>query len=192
MSALNPPVDAIRYTGPLTMPNSGALNVLVNTQRLTTRATVSSTAGGNLNFQIIIDPTILDQWSSLKGLYQEMRPLAFKCTYVPRFPAWGTTSAQALIVGPIVWYVDRDSTTGTPTDPQVGWRNAGAQVKSVNQRFVATWRMNSTNECSWGNTSTASYPIAKVSMSGGTGALSASSTYGDVFVELLCQFRANQ
>jgi len=182
-----PPPAAARYAGPI-IPRTLRTNDHMDIIRLTLVTSVQSTVAGNLGFGQNIDPTITDQWGTVKGLFQEMRPLAARFRYVARFPLWGNTTGQSEAASPMVMWVNRDSTISVPTVYNIAWRISDSSVKSINQNNQITWRMSGTNEAAWGNTSVASWAVGAMGLTAST-LLSPSTIYGELFTEILVQFR---
>jgi len=178
---------ALVYRGPI-VPRNLATNTQMDTLRLSGVASVQSSVSGTMVFTLVLDPTVLDQWGTVKSLWMEVQCLAYRMQYVPRYPNWGNTTGLSEATGPVVWWMNRDSTISSPTTYGAAWKISGSKARSINQPCTMTWRMNGVNEAVWSNTSAGSIPFAAIGATA-TSLLSASTIYGEAFVEMLCHFR---
>jgi len=134
--------------------------------------------------------TSLPEWASFAGLYREYRVLGLRFEYAPAYDSGGYIgSSNTLSVGSAaVYHGPQPAWTGAVTSSSDlnTWMMEGAKPFHPGKSLVLEWRMNDVEEAQFFSTSS-SY------QSGGIYALvptvTASRTYGSVFVSFLIEFK---
>jgi len=168
------------------MMRGGSLSTDTITSRLSLVVGVSTNGSGLLSFVINSNPASATEWSSFATCFSEYRTLSYLVRWLPRFPAWGTSAAQSYAVGPMVTGIQRNAALASPTTQDAAWQNSSSQVRSVNQSFRVGVRATGSNEMEFLNTSA---PSGQSEVAFTSVGLTASTVYGDIYVEYLVQFR---
>jgi len=168
------------------MIRGGTLSTDTITSRLSLVVGVSTNGSGLLSFVINSNPTSATEYASFATCFAEFRTLSYIVRWLPRFPAWGTSAAQALTVGPLVTGIQRNAALAAPTTQDAAWQNSSSQVRSVNQPFRIVVRATGSNEMQFLNTAS---PSGTSEVAFTAVGLTASTVYGDIYVEYLVQFR---
>jgi len=180
-----PSPTAITYRGPV-VPRGIATDTNVVLRRLTQVATAASNGSGVYSgiFGNLPSSSWQD-WTALAPLYQEYRCLAFKLTFVPNYPFYGGAASQ----GQIILYPVRNSalTPASSYAAAYGWD--GSKVfQTQGKESSITVKMATTIEAGFQNTVA---PLATYGIGFYASGLTVSTTYGQVYLELLLQMHSS-
>jgi hypothetical protein len=178
----NPSADAMTYRGPLRLPGS-RLQMSLTTVMLGYNASLTSNGSGVVSQVWGLNVSLFDLYTSFTTLYDEFRLLSATLLFVPN--ASGAT-VSSVAYAPLAIVLDRDSTTAL-----TGYPNAvdydSFKVRPINDTLrAASYRMAAQPDAAFITSSTTSVAWFKMYATG----LTASTTYGQVFVESLWQGRA--
>jgi len=179
MKRFNIPPEQTTYTGPLDLPKS-LEQAETTVVRMVSIAAFTSTAGGVFNSVAAALPGNFTDWSSFAAVWDECRVLGLKVTYIPFF-----TANPSVTQGSVVIVTDRDS-NGALTSLSAGYDYESCTLGQTERRFVHEAKMTGIEDS--GFVITASPPTPwwfKFYTSG----LSISTAYGELFYEMLVQFR---
>jgi len=144
---------------------------------------VVSSGGGVITTVCTVNPNTLAlaNWSNLVLCFDEYRILAWQVKYIP---TWSSIPAGTN-GGFVVSVIDHDSAIALTTMAG-GCQYESSKITSIDRRFTQTWRMSSTLESEFQNSS-ATINQGSIKM-WGTG-FSNTITYGTLFIKALIQFR---
>jgi len=172
------------YRGPIRPWGSTNAAQVVLT-RLTQMIVVAADASGLIISSANNNPAGAIDFTDFSGLYAEYRVLAFKVTYVPWDVGFSGNPVPP-VQRPLVTWIERDPVASSPLNYAGAWDNDGAIVRNCGRQFSVTIRMNGTPDADW---KLCSAPSATQSM-GMFGNGTISTTYGQMFIEYLTQFRS--
>jgi hypothetical protein len=185
-SRLNPPDKAVEYKGPLKIP-LGLQQRDTITHRLTAVSSLTSSGSGTFNVVAAALPSNFQEFSALATIFDECRVLSLTVHYVPNYSAGQATLGTTIVqqVGCIV--LDRDS-NGALTSYAGAWAYPSCKMFTLDRKMSFNARMSGVEDAGW--ITTASPPTPwwfKYFFA----ALPNSTLYGQLFYELMCQFRGS-
>jgi len=173
------------YRGPARLPSERRAEQPI-VVRLAYVAQGNTGITGILSLSATNNPTVTTDFSTFASQFLEYRTLVVSATWRPRDAGFSSTSTPN-IQAPILQWISRTSPIGIPSSQQSAWDNDGAIARNIGQGFKATWRMSGTPDADWKQTTS---PVS----TGGVGlysdGLTASAFYGNLFIEMLVQFRS--
>jgi hypothetical protein len=158
----------------------------ITTVRMVSVVTGSSDATGVLQANLPNVPNGTSDWSEYSSLYLQYRVLMFKATWVP-FDVGFPSTAVANTQRPVVLWVVRQPTAVFASTYTNAFDNDGAMVRNIGQRFSTEVRMNGTSDAEWLQVAS---PSAYAAIGAFAASLTASSSYGQWYLEHLVQFRS--
>jgi hypothetical protein len=182
--ASNIPAEMQEYHGALDL-RGAKLQKDLTLGVLQYNAPLTSTGGGLINSVFGLDISLFNNYTNYTNSYDEFRLLKAVYKFVPDYenavlPLTTTTSALG---APIVGVIDRDNSSA-PTSYNIA-EYASAEIKSVNKPMTLIYEMSGSEDAGFiGDTSLSSAWFRLF----GSG-LSGSTTFGQVFVKALFQFR---
>jgi len=176
----NPAPNTIVYSGPCRTSMSRQERESFSTI-LTTSVNATASAGGVINSVMPILPTGASQWTGLANIYDEYRVLMLEVEYVPFYSSLPST----LVGGLMVMVLDHDSATALASFA-VGTQYESFLSAPIDRRLKQHYRMSSTLEAEWINTSS---PVNPGSVKSYVSNLSANGVYGTFIQTWRVQFR---
>jgi len=177
-------VTSTVYRGPIRPWGSTNAAQVVLT-RLTQVIPAATDISGLLLVSANNNPAGAVDFSNFAGLYVEYRVLALKLTYVPWDVGFSGNPVPP-IQRPLVSWLERGPTATAALSYAAAWDNDGAITRNCGRQFSQTIRMSGNPDADWKLCATPAATQSWGMFGGGT----ASTTYGQVFVEYLTQFRS--
>jgi hypothetical protein len=179
------PSNAIIYRGPIDTP-AYRQSCDMHTFVLCFNGTLSSSAGGVLApvFDAYAQATSSPSWSGLAALFKEFRILAFKMKYLP----WNQYTKVSITTTPVYVVTDRSSVSAL-TSLSDATSSASCVVRSLENSFSQTIKMNGIDEAGWTGTPTAPPNASRMFIKWYASALTNSTTYGEYLSYIVVQFR---
>jgi hypothetical protein len=173
----------VTYSGPArltTVPSEPAIVV-----RLAYVAQGNTGTTGILSLSATNNPTPTTDFSEFAVNYLEYRTLVVTANWRPRDAGFSSLSVPN-VQNPAVQWVSRTSPIGIPSSQQAAWDNDSAVVRNIGQGFRCTWRMNGTPDADWKQ---CGIPVSNGGVGIYSDGLTPSAYYGNLFIEMLVQFR---
>ncbi len=177
--------NSLVYTGPI-ISAADRQEADTDETMLMFTGDISSSAGGTIDSNYSNDPNSysLNDWTNLIALWHEYRVLGFTVKFFPNNRYSKTTTVTA----PLIVCVDRQ-TSGTLSTYQGAMNHSSAMVKSIEDPWTMTAKMQNAEEAQFKSTaSTSANTWIKFFATG----LSVSTSYGRSFVYLRIQFRGRK
>jgi len=198
-SGNGPAASGIKFRGRFVAPEDRGTPVLVRLSYVTHAVTTSVASVATLNN--VFDTSAINstsRWSSLKGIYQEWRPVGQAVTFVPHFRnafvSSNTTTAgydQQDSMSPLYLCPYKGASTALSTELNAV-EHQHRIVGSLNQQLKAVVRMDEADEASWVSTSTTT-PGAVMGVKSWCQYTTAGATdivsFGTFIVDIMVQFR---
>jgi hypothetical protein len=183
-TAAGPPTSATAYAGP-SMPLANG-NPRTRTIRLTAVFVLSFSASpGSLRYTN--DPSGSSEWSNASATWEEFRVLSQRLRFVPSLENFSNTAGLATLYAPVCWYVQRNSGSPAPTSLTAAFQFDSAKPRSIQQGVTMVAKATTPTEMAFQNVTSTS---ATWTIGVNQDSLTALTTYGLVFNEMLVQFRA--
>ncbi len=159
-----------------------------------TRGGVSATttAAGTLSDGFSMDPSTFDEWSSFNTLFDEFRVLGGTVRFIPKNRyVWNTGSF--IVKTPLVVAYDNDSATVPVTTLPTAWQYPFAKPVCITDPYEFSWRRpNITSSAYWDDVATPSTSLGICFMISEPTVMTASTEYGNYFVEFEVEFRSRK
>jgi len=183
-SAAGPSAAATSYHGPIMINPSAAPRTRVI--RLTDVFNVTFAAvPGSLRWTN--DPSATSEWSQASATWEEFRVLSQRLRFVPYLQNFTNTPGLALTYGTVVWFVQRNSGSPAPVSMTSAFQFDTARPANIQTRQTITARASTATEMLFQNVTSTS---ATWTIGVTTDVNTALNIYGQVYIELLVQFRS--
>jgi len=194
-----PAPQAIRYNGPVQLPNKNEQMVMVNLAIPTSMSTTSSASLANYsNVFSSADVTSATDWNDFKSLYSEARVVGMRVKFIPKFrhavaassvPATGGVNQSTAVTPLFLCISHSESTALTSLDQAVN--HMSRKEASINEQQVCEIKMKESDEAQWFSTQSGTVNVMSIktwfaaNTAGATDAL----TWGYFIVTFAVQFR---
>jgi len=173
--------DALEYRGPVRTAADMEQEDL-HTTAFSAEFNLASSVGSQIQFVLTSDPsTLVSDWASLAASFEESRTLAIELAFYPSNRYNKTTTTTR----PILLLVDRNN-GGVIGNYNAGSTHVSARIKSLEDPWKITAKMQGADEAQWTSTSG---PTARYWIKTYADGLSASTEYGLCIATYRVQFR---
>lgn len=179
--SISPPGQLQYYDGPMTLQAFRNQSYTVTT-RMSRVVSATSNGSGVLSAIINNDPSNYTSWADFTPLFDEYRVLAMEVHYVPNV---NNTYNTTYLPQPVIHVWDRDA-SGALTSLGQGMDYESAVPSNINVPFKGHVKMTGSEDSAFINTAA---PVKTWSYFNYASGLTASTTYGSYFVQILVQFR---
>jgi len=157
------------------------------TVKLTYTFPLATGAGTTLFTAVDKDPSAqAARWGQWAVVYDEYRVLGMRLNYHPR----NRYSTNSAVLFPSAFVcVDHDDAT-TPVLANV-LNKESCEIVGLDDPWWYEWRMDGNPEDTWYSTSSPATGLGSIKIAGG-GTYTTATTYGDVFIEYMVQFKGIQ
>lgn len=155
--------------------------------RLTYVVGAVSDVTGTLNFPVSLDASSYDDWSSISSMFDEFRVLGGKLHFVPD----NRYSKSVSLTTPAVMFFDNDNSTSSVTAYNQAFQYRSSIVGAVDDPMTLSWRRPGvTASAYWTDVASPASSVGSATIF--SAGLSASTTYGLLFAEIMVEARSRR
>jgi hypothetical protein len=172
------------YKGPLHKKGDtfSGVDILIN---LHTIVSLASNALGVLAFEQTFNPNTTIEWARYAALFREFRVLGVSVSYKNSLHS----NTTAIVGGSAVVSTNKGSAAGVPASRNAVYSGARSKIWDIMEPHYYEIRADDYTDLDMGGTSTPSSEFSLLWFSDG---LTASTSYGFLYIEYLCQFSGPQ
>lgn len=171
-----------QYDGPLRIPRASLQEDTTVAELVYVGANTASSS--TINSVWGLNPSVFNNYTNYTQSYDEFRCLAAEFFFIPNAEDAVQTASGSTLYAPFCVVLDRDS-NGALSSYTSAFEFASCKVKAINKTLKCTFKMSGSEDAAFGGTPTVASAYFKTYATG----LSASGTYGQVFVKAIFQFR---